>query len=240
MGSSMIWKNSAIACWLFLLLVSSFVPASGQERAVVYVWKTWHVNTLRRITFEVYLDTKPIAKLDRNRYFVALVTPGKHVFSTKTLSANGVELDLKAGRSYYLRMDTTNGVTVGHPVLSHVSEEEGQAAIKQAQRINASDVLDSSVVFVNYEPTAGPSKPEPNNQRDDCAEVSFQVTSEPQGADIFIDGEFKGATPSQLKALLGSHVLKVERPGFTVWQRTIVLEAGTAVTFNAILVRQTP
>lgn len=210
------------------------VPAIAQDKAVVYVWKTWHVNTLRRITFEVYLDAKPIAKLDRDRYFVALVTPGKHVFSTKTLSASAVELDFKAGDSYYLRMDTTNGMTVGRPVLSHVSEEEGKTAIKQAFPINPTDVIDRSVVFVNYEQLPLSSKAEA-----DSAKVAFQVTSEPQEADIFIDGEFKGATPSQLKAVPGSHALKVSRPGFKDWQRNIVVDAGTAVTFNAILVKET-
>jgi hypothetical protein len=234
-GCSMTRNIRAVAYCVILLLSSIAVPAIGQDKAVVYVWKTWHVNTLRRITFDVYLDAKPIAKLDRNRYFVALVTPGRHVFSTKTLSASAVELDLKAGNSYYLRMDTTNGLTVGHPVLSHVSEEEGQTAIKQAQPIDPTDVIDHSVVFVSYEQLPLSPKPEADSER-----VSFQVTSEPQGADIFVDGEFKGATPSQLKAVPGSHVLKVSRPGFTDWQRNIVLDAGTAVTFNAILVKQTP
>lgn len=224
----------AVAYWVVLFLTSIAVPAIGQDKAVVYVWKTWHITTIRRITFDVYLDGKPIAKLDRNRYFVALITPGRHVFSTKT-SASAVELDFGAGRSYYLRMDTTNGMTVGRPVLSHVSEDEGQTAIKQARPIDPPDVIDHSVVFVSYEQLPLSPKPETDSER-----VSFQVTSEPQGADILIDGEFKGSTPSQLKAVPGSHVLKVSRPGFTDWQRNIVLDAGTAVTFHAILVKQTP
>ncbi len=234
-GRPMTWNIRAVAYCVVLFLTAIAVPAIGQDKAVVYIWKTWHVNTLRRITFDVYLDTKPIAKLDRNRYFVALITPGRHVFSTKNLSASAVELDFKAGHSYYLRMDTSNGMTVGHPVLSHVSEEEGQTAIKQAQSVDPTDVIDHSVVFVSFEHLPLSPKLEA-----DSAKVSFQVTSEPQGADIFIDGEFKGATPSQLKAVPGSHILKVSRPGFTDWQRNIVLDAETAVTFNAILVKQTP
>ncbi|MHB8303759.1 MAG: PEGA domain-containing protein [Acidobacteriaceae bacterium] len=198
---------------------------------MVYVWKTWHPTTLRRITFDVYLDARPIAKLDRNRYFVATVTPGKHVFSTKIGSA--VELDCEAGHAYYLRMDTTTGLTVGHPTLSRVSEEEGRAAINQAQIIDPKDVIDRSVFASDRQPL--PQKPEADSEK-----VAFQVTSEPPGADISIDGEFKGATPSQLKAVPGPHVLKVSRPGFTDWQRNIVVEAGTAVTFNAILAKETP
>jgi hypothetical protein len=232
LGRSMTWNIRAVAYCVILFLSSIAVPAVAQDRATVYVWKTWHPTTLRRITFDVYLDARPIAKLDRNRYFVATVTPGKHVFSTKIASA--VELDCEAGHAYYLRMDTTTGMSVGHPVLTHVSEEEGRAAIKQAQLIGPTDVVDRSVVFAS-DGQPLPSKPEANSER-----VAFQVTSEPPGADIFIDGEFKGATPSQLKAVSGPHVLKVSRPGFTDWQRNIVVESGTAVTFNAILVRQTP
>jgi hypothetical protein len=222
-------------CWLILFLFSIAVPAVAQDKAVVYVWKTWHVTTLGRAAFDVYLDERPIAKLDRARYFVALVTPGKHVFRTKTRSASAVELDFKAGHSYYLRMDSTNGMTVGHPVLSHVSEEEGQIAIKQAKPIDSRDIEDHSVVLVNYDSEQLPLLPKPETE---SAKVAFQVTSEPQGADIYIDGEFKGATPSQLKAAPGSHALKVSRPGFSDWQRNIVVEAGTAVTFNAILVKE--
>ena len=226
----MIRNVRAIVCWLILFAI----PAVGQDKVAVYVWKTWHVNTLRRLTFDVYLDGKPIAKLDRNRYFVALVTPGRHVFSTKTLSASAVELDFKSGHSYYLRMDSTNSLTVGHPVLSHVSEEEGQTAIKQSRPIDPTDVIDHSAAFVSYEQLPLSPKLDADSEK-----VAFQVTSEPQGADIFIDGEFKGATPSQLKAVPGSHSLKVSRPGFKDWQRNIVVDAGTAVTFNAILVKET-
>lgn len=232
----MIRNVRAIECWVILFL-SLAVPAVAQDKATVFVWKSWHVNTLRRITFDVYLDAKPIAKLDRNRFLVARVTPGKHVFSTKRVSA--VELDCEAGRFYYLRMDTSSGVTVGHPVLSHVSEEEGQAAIRQAQFINPSDIIDTSIVSVNYEPLPVSSHLNANKQEAAGKMVSFQVTSEPLGADIFIDGEYKGATPSQLKASPGPHILKISRPGFTDWERKMAVENGTAMTFNAILVKGT-
>jgi hypothetical protein len=131
-------------------------------------------------------------------------------------------------------MDSTNSLTVGHPVLSHVSEEEGQTAIKQSRPIDPTDVIDHSAAFVSYEQLPLSPKLDADSEK-----VAFQVTSEPQGADIFIDGEFKGATPSQLKAVPGSHSLKVSRPGFKDWQRNIVVDAGTAVTFNAILVKET-
>jgi hypothetical protein len=223
----MAWKR---AVGLILFISSVACSAIAQNKATVYVWKTWHPTTLRRVTFDVYLDAKPIAKLDRNRYFVALVTPGRHVFSTKI--AGAVELDFQAGHSYYLRMDTTTGLTVGHPVLTHVSEDEGRAAIRQAQPINPKDVIDHSVVSASEQPPLTPKPPAENTS------VSFQVTSEPLGADIFVDGRFKGATPSQLKAVPGPHTLKVSRPGFSEWQRSIVLDSGTAVTFNAILVKE--
>ena len=65
--------------------------------------------------------------------------------------------------------------------------------------------------------------------------VNIEITSEPSGAEIYIDGVFNSSTPSKLPLSLGEHSIRVTRPGFKEWERKIVVEATSAKTLNAIL-----
>ncbi len=74
-----------------------------------------------------------------------------------------------------------------------------------------------------------PSTPETS------ADVSVTVTSEPAGADIEIDGNYEGSTPSQLSLAPAEYIIRVARPGHKVWERKVIIKSGSAKTFNAIL-----
>lgn len=226
-------RSGVLVLTAVLLLCPSILHA--QEKAVVYVWKTWHPSTLGRAAFDVFLDEKPIAKLDRGRYFVALLAPGKHAFRTKTREAGAIELDFRPGQGYYLRMDTTTGLLIGRPVLTHVAEEEGRAAIKQAKSIKADDIRDRSIVVMDYSTAQLPSRQKPQAE---VQKVAVQITSEPEGAEVFLDGDFAGSTPSRLVVSVGPHVLKVARPGYNDWERKVLVEVGSAMSFNAILMKR--
>jgi PEGA domain-containing protein len=59
--------------------------------------------------------------------------------------------------------------------------------------------------------------------------------SEPQGADIYVDGKFVGNTPSTLALPAGSHEVRVEANRFKPWTRTLASTAGSTVTIHATL-----
>ena len=67
-----------------------------------------------------------------------------------------------------------------------------------------------------------------------AAPVAVQVTSQPEGADIEIDGAFVGSTPGTLQMNPGLHHIAVKR-GHSSWQRDIQIQAGNVVPVNAIL-----
>jgi membrane protease subunit (stomatin/prohibitin family) len=69
----------------------------------------------------------------------------------------------------------------------------------------------------------------------DSAEVSVTITSEPTGADIEIDGSYEGNTPTQTMLAPAEYIIRVARPGFKAWERKVIIKAGSAKTFNAIL-----
>jgi hypothetical protein len=74
-----------------------------------------------------------------------------------------------------------------------------------------------------------------NNQQNPSPAVNLEVSSEPSGAEIYVDGVFNSSTPSKLSLTVGEHTIKVARPGFKDWERKIVVDARSLKTVNAIL-----
>jgi hypothetical protein len=65
--------------------------------------------------------------------------------------------------------------------------------------------------------------------------VNIEISSEPSGAEIYVDGVFNSSTPSKLSLSLGEHAIRVTRPGFKNWERRVVIDGTSIKTLNAIL-----
>lgn len=76
--------------------------------------------------------------------------------------------------------------------------------------------------------------------RDQAAKAFIEITSEPSGAEIYVDGAFSGSTPSRLSLTAAEHVIQVLRPGFKEWERRILVDSPSVKTVNAILEKQPP
>jgi hypothetical protein len=63
--------------------------------------------------------------------------------------------------------------------------------------------------------------------------VAFR--SEPDGADITIDGKFVGTTPSSLQLTAGDHTIAIEKAHFSSWKRTMTVAAGSSANVSATL-----
>jgi hypothetical protein len=60
--------------------------------------------------------------------------------------------------------------------------------------------------------------------------VTVEIFSDPIGADIMLDGDFVGNTPSILKVRPGTHYLILLLPGFKPWEQPLSLEPGGKLT----------
>jgi len=69
--------------------------------------------------------------------------------------------------------------------------------------------------------------------------VLVEITSEPPGAEVYVDEVFTSSTPSKLSLSIGEHSVRVSRPGFKDWERRIVVDAASSKTINAILEKKT-
>jgi hypothetical protein len=61
------------------------------------------------------------------------------------------------------------------------------------------------------------------------------VVSNPDGGDVYSDGEFVGNTPSTLKLSAGKHTIRVTASGYKEWSREITVQSGSDVKLNAVL-----
>jgi hypothetical protein len=58
------------------------------------------------------------------------------------------------------------------------------------------------------------------------SEVQLMVSSMPDSADIEIDGNFVGSTPSRVGIAPGQHEIVVKKSGFQTWERKIAVSSG--------------
>lgn len=64
--------------------------------------------------------------------------------------------------------------------------------------------------------------------------ASLTIESSQPGADIEIDGNFVGNTPSTVSVAAGQHTITVKKKGYAAWSRTMMVSGGT-VHLNADL-----
>ena len=100
--------------------------------------------------------------------------------------------------------------------------------------VNGDIQLDAKNFFSTPNGVAVPStttkqQPSTNNSS------SAIVKSNPDGAEILIDGKFVGSTPSTLQLQSGEHTISLKKVGYTLWERTISLSAGGSITVDATL-----
>jgi|HubBroStandDraft_6_1064221.scaffolds.fasta_scaffold01128_16 plastocyanin len=64
---------------------------------------------------------------------------------------------------------------------------------------------------------------------------TIELKSNPDGAEISIDGKYVGNTPTTLHLSVGDHVIKFEKSAFKSWERTLTITPGETTTIPATL-----
>jgi hypothetical protein len=72
----------------------------------------------------------------------------------------------------------------------------------------------------------------------DPALSMVDLKSTPDGAEITVDDKFMGSTPSSLRLTGGDHKIKLGKPGFKTWERTMTVGAGATAMVDATLEKQ--
>jgi len=83
--------------------------------------------------------------------------------------------------------------------------------------------------------TSAASSPPPTAPTAPSDVATVTIKSEPDGADITIDGKFVGHTPSTLQLQPGEHTIIIGKSGFKDWQRTMTTTAGGSINLETAL-----
>ncbi len=67
--------------------------------------------------------------------------------------------------------------------------------------------------------------------------VPVKISSDPDGADVFVDGNFVGSTPAVLRLPAGTYKIAVKLSGFTDWERETRILPAAEVSLNAKLTK---
>lgn len=67
------------------------------------------------------------------------------------------------------------------------------------------------------------------------ASCTVNIKSDPEGAEITVDGKYVGNTPSTIQVEPGDHTIAIKKANFTVWERTVSTTAGGNVNVGASL-----
>jgi hypothetical protein len=59
--------------------------------------------------------------------------------------------------------------------------------------------------------------------------VDVEIASDPAGADVLVDGIFRGNTPCTLKLPVRRQAIRIERGGHVAWERVMVPDAGMKI-----------
>lgn len=117
----------------------SNAPAqSSKARVYVYRYKQYVGKGIRP---SVYCDEKEVARIQSGRSFVMGLTPGKHAFRSNDKQSQ-VEVDLKPGQDYYIRVEIATGFWKGHGRLIFVMPEQGAGEFKQTKPVDKGMVKD--------------------------------------------------------------------------------------------------
>lgn len=66
---------------------------------------------------------------------------------------------------------------------------------------------------------------------------SVELTSTPPGAEVYLDGEYRGTTPTTIPTVsAGSHIVEVRLVGYERWSTPVVVTKETATKLTAMLV----
>ncbi len=101
----------------------------GKATVYIYRYKQFVGAALEP---SVFCDDTALARMDNGRYFMAKIDPGKHLFRSND-KQSGVELDLKSGQEYFLRVEIATGFMKGHGRLLLVAPEQGKYELKSSK-----------------------------------------------------------------------------------------------------------
>gem|GEM_PF-2483513 len=136
-----------------------------QPTSVVYVYR-YKQFVGSALAPSVYCDEVQLARMENGRYFAVNVDPGQHTFRSND-KQSGIQLDIKPGQEYFIRLEIAAGFMKGHGRLILTAAEQGRYELQsnQLKPLAADKVADNSRVSVTeakFDRPPAPTIPAPS------------------------------------------------------------------------------
>lgn len=176
---------------------------------------------------------------------IAIGSPGIGGAALQNTVTKGIISSFRDAQEYGLFIQTDVAINSGNsggPLLNQRGEVVGVNTLKATDKeglnfsIFSSEIIKMLKENFNYVPSYTDATTD--SQNDSSAKpnkISVQVTSEPSGAEIYVDGIFVGSSPSKISLTTGDHIIKITRTGFKDWERKINIDPDSSLSFNAML-----
>lgn len=185
-------------------------------------------NCLQQVAIQV--DNVTAHQIAEFHVWRSDLAPGVHVFSDDSHKDKGLTATLAAGQTYYYAMRWYKGF--GFPTCKNFYIKFYDAKPKEIAK--ATDLIGKPGVDETAVATPAPA---PLVAQD--TNVKLAIESTPGAADIEVDGNFMGNTPSAIELTPGEHTVIVSKTGYQSWQRKIKLVPGD-IKLNAELLQDPP
>ena len=146
----------ALSLMMFLAVLSTREAGAqdtpkpdAKARVTVYRYKQYMGKALRP---SIYCDDDNVARLQDGRYVVLVLPPGTHTLRSNDKQSQ-VELSLKAGEEYFVRIDIATGMWKGHGRLTLVQREQGMGELRKMKPIDKDMIKDHTLVASDFEPS---------------------------------------------------------------------------------------
>ena len=120
--------------------------AEDAPKATVYIYR-YKQFIGSRAKPSVYCDETQLAKIENGRFFVAKLDPGVHTFRAND-KQSGVELDMKAGQVYYIRVEIIDSFFKQYGRVVLTAPEQGAYEVKNLKPLGTKSIKDRSRVLV--------------------------------------------------------------------------------------------
>ena len=120
----------------------------------------------------------------------------------------------------------------GTEITAYINGDVNLDSLRGGSPTPTARLISTSSTPLSIVPTPAPQPDRPTGEL-----ATLVLKSDPDGAEINLNGRFFGNTPSTVQLPQGDCTVSIQKPGFTSWQRTVTITPGGIVTLSAALER---
>jgi len=203
-------------------------PSEGKAKIIFYYGRP--IGLKDCLTQDgILIDGVNVHQIGQFHVWQTDLPPGTHTFLDETRMGKGDSATFVAGQTYVYEM-IFHAKPGFLPSCSRFYNKFEEAKPNSKGYQKALALLGKPVIDETAPAQSAAAAPPPAVSNT----VKLSIVSTPDAADIEVDGNFMGNTPSAIELAPGQHLIIVSKNGFKPWQRTIKLAPGD-IKLNAQL-----